>query len=228
MSDSELLRYTHTKYGGGNFINSDLAKSTERKTKEIIKSEVLTIVQNMFPDYAFEIKARLYKKDIVKALKDKGIISKGFLSSSDPYIMPDGGLMYATKEGVTKLVLVTEVKTQGTNDKRVSEGLVKQAQGNAIERAAKNDAELKNYMYGESYFPYVLLCQGCDFLEGSSITDRITALNMYSDINTLYIENTSMPRTSIFARELFWTAEEITNICVETVIRSIKCIQKNN
>ena len=57
----------------------------------------------------------------------------------ESFIKPDGGFLYATdKEGNKKLILVAEVKRQGTNDKRLSEGLPKQAKGNAIERLGKN------------------------------------------------------------------------------------------
>ena len=54
------------------------------------------------------------------------------------FISPDGGFIFATnKQGERRIILVSEVKHQGTNDKRKDEGLPKQARGNAIERLGK-------------------------------------------------------------------------------------------
>lgn len=50
-------------------------------------------------------------------------------------IKPDGGFLWLVDlAGAKYPILISEVKNQGTNDKRAVEGLAKQAKGNAIER----------------------------------------------------------------------------------------------
>lgn len=229
MSDSNKLRETHTLYGGGNFINTSRAKGAERKVREVIEKDIIPLVTKLYPDYKFVLEGTLYKKDIIKKIKtfleEKGVDNFGFLSSDNPFIRPDGGLLYVEKGDKRHLVLVVEVKVQGTNDKRVSEGLNKQAQGNAVERAMKNDAELKLYMKNEKYFPYVLFCQGCDFAPGSSITDRLTASTLYCSPNHIYVKNVGgLQRTSLFVKENYWTDTEVINICLDTIKISIEVL----
>ena len=52
---------------------------------------------------------------------------------------PDGGILSVIGlDGVRHPILIVEVKNQGTNDLRATEGLASQAKGNAIERLGKN------------------------------------------------------------------------------------------
>ena len=55
-------------------------------------------------------------------------------------IKPDGGVIWLHKnddENYIRLVLVSEIKKQGTNRERIEQGHARQAQGNAIERLGK-------------------------------------------------------------------------------------------
>ena len=53
-------------------------------------------------------------------------------------IRPDGGFVSLVLGDKLYPLLISEVKHQGTNDKRLAEGKSLQAQGNAIERLGKN------------------------------------------------------------------------------------------
>jgi type II restriction enzyme len=81
--------------------------------------------------------------------------------------------------------------------------------GNASERVHKNIQEMKNFMLGESYFPYVVFLQGSNFATESRIVkwpdgteipilpsdssvnriDRVTAANYGMEINRDYCKN---------------------------------------
>jgi type II restriction enzyme len=52
---------------------------------------------------------------------------------------PDGGILSVMDNDKREhLILIAEVKNQGTNDARAAEGKLRQAMGNAIERLGKN------------------------------------------------------------------------------------------
>ena len=117
-------------------------------------------------------------------------ISKPFNSSYNPAnikscIKPDGGILFMDGHPI----LSTEAKKQGTNDKRRSEGKNKQAMGNAIERAHKNYNEIKNLFDPYPYTSYILFGYGCDFVNGSSINDRLSAMTYYDNFNILHIKD---------------------------------------
>jgi hypothetical protein len=76
-------------------------------------------------------------------------------------IRTDGGILFMEslqKTGITYPILIAEAKNQGTNDRRLEEGLSKQAKGNAIERLGKNLIGLRTALMRESIFPFV--CSG--------------------------------------------------------------------
>lgn len=90
---------------------------------------------------------------------------------------PDGGMIFVTHNGVDYPLICIEDKLQGTNDRRLAQGLSRQSTGNAIERAAKNIKmfEMLTRCYGA--FPYVLFAAGCDFHNSETISQRLVAMN---------------------------------------------------
>jgi type II restriction enzyme len=94
------------------------------------------------------------------------------------FISPDSGFLFAkNKQGKRRIILVSEVKRQGTNDDRQKEGLPKQAQGYAIERLGKNLIGIRAIFKNESVLPFVCFGSGYDFQPESSILNRALTMN---------------------------------------------------
>lgn len=87
--------------------------------------------------------------------------------------------MYAINQnGERRLILVPEVKRQGTNDARAKEGLSKQSLENAIERLGKNVVGLRAMFKSEGIFPFVCFGNGHDFRDETTIVDRVKTINV--------------------------------------------------
>lgn len=93
-------------------------------------------------------------------------------------MIPDGGIIYISKNGIKIPILIVEDKIQGTNDKRYFQGEKRQSTGNAIERAAKNIRGAEMIFANQEIFPYILFASGCDFHHTETISKRIEMMNM--------------------------------------------------
>ena len=141
-------------------------------------------------------------------------------------IKPDGGVIWLEKDdGPSRLVLVSEVKKQGTNVERLSEGLPKQAQGNAIERLGKNLIGIKAMMNHEQITPFVCFGWGCDFNDKYTddfVMAKVSMMNEFYKLNKLYVykrdgdshKNRYSP-VSMFFRTKEWTEKEMYEILKE-------------
>ena len=154
------------------------------------------------------------------------------------YSSPDGGYIFWRINGKKHLILITEDKKQGTNDKRYKEGLKRQSLGNAIERFAKNLNFNSLLVQDEEIYPYILFGAGCDFHESETIAGRLKQGNFGKDnireVTTdfsIYKER-GYPTINIFLKShkwdkgeygcSDWTVEERTKICIEAMKQSIK------
>lgn len=139
---------------------------------------------------------------------------------------PDGGILsLVDKHNTSYPILITEVKNQGTNDLRESEGKSKQARGNAIERLGKNVIGFRASLLNESIFPFVCFGDGCDFAHDSSIVDRVVTIAMFGDINKTSLHNEGnsgqFNRGSFYFRVKLWTEEDMFPIMLDIADRSI-------
>lgn len=139
---------------------------------------------------------------------------------------PDGGILSILDgEGEKHIILITEVKNQGTNDLRKKEGLKKQARGNAIERLGKNVIGFRTAMLTERITPFVCFGYGCDFEDGSSILDRVKTIAMFGPLNEICVADLGeagvFNRGSFFFREEEWTEPEMEDVMYEVAKRSI-------
>lgn len=139
---------------------------------------------------------------------------------------PDGGILSIEDlDGALFPVLIVEVKNQGTNDLRASEGKPPQARGNAIERLGKNVIGFRTAMLHEGILPFVCFGDGCDFAVTSSILDRVVTIAMFGPLNEVQVvnlgENGRFNRGSFFFREQAWRADEMGAIMYEVAERSI-------
>ena len=178
-SQGDKLSQRHLRDGGGKNINNECAKAHDVKVRYVM-SRVLSIIQAMFPERHFELKAVILQKNI-----SGNINSKYQPSNPKSSIRPDGGVLFM--DGIP--ILSIEAKKQGTNSERERGGKKKQAMGNAIERAHKNYNEIKNMQDKYPFTSYLLFAYGCDFVNGSSIIDRLSAMTYYDSFNTLHIKD---------------------------------------
>jgi len=222
MANSDFLRNNKKQHG----IKNSISKVMDSDVDSAIK-DTISILEKEYPDLTFEHTKKLFLTEIIADLsaqypkfeKDfSKVIEKSF-------IKPDGGFLYATnKKGSTKLILVAEVKHQGTNDKRASEGLSKQAKGNAIERLGKNLIGIRAIFKAENIIPFVCFGSGYDFQEGSTILDRVVTINDFFPLNKILIKKTHLPfePVSMFFRYEDWSTKEMTKIMTDVAVVAIK------
>ena len=222
MANSDFLRKNTNQHSIKNSIS------------KIMDSDVDVAVQNMieelkkkFPNLAFEHTKRLLVTQIIADLSAQyPQFEESFSTAHEKsFIKPDGGFLYATdKKGNKRLILVAEVKHQGTNDKRKKEGLPKQAKGNAIERLGKNLIGIRAIFKAESMIPFVCFGSGYDFQEGSTILDRVVTMNDFFPLNKIFIENTHLPfePVSMFFRYEDWSTDEMTGIMTSVATEAIE------
>tara|TARA_B100000795_G_C22751522_1_gene419642 strand:+ start:92 stop:778 length:687 start_codon:yes stop_codon:yes gene_type:complete len=219
MSNSAKLRKTHSKIGGGKTIFNEGALQHERKLQDSVLKLKLEL-ESIYPKLKFIHRKKLHLSVIAKKLGKTSWTP----SSKDPYISPDGGLLYLVWKGVEYPILISEAKKQGTNDERLLEGKKLQSKGNGIERAHKNAKEFSLYNKELNYNPYVIFACGCDFVKGSSIIDRLWGLTRYESMNknlSLHGEDV----TSVYLRghdyteePNFWTVTELYEIMKEIAV----------
>lgn len=202
-----------------------ISSGQEKEVVKVVQSVLEAISQEFNLSVMYEARLML-GADIVSKLRNIYEHIDFQYERETSFIKPDGGFLMLTDKDANKYpILMTEVKNQGTNDKRATEGLKKQAQGNAIERLGKNVIGLRTYMANEEIFPFVCFGYGCDFAEGSSIRDRVITIAQFGKLNRveLFRETTciEIKRGSFFFREQAWTAEEMFDVCYEIARRSV-------
>lgn len=172
-----------------NTILNKTSKNQEKELEEIVfkVKEELETKYNI--DITFE--KRLYLSKIVDKLSKLDKNEEFWFESEKSFINPDGGFLFVNINNEKLPILISEVKNQGTNDRRIREGKKKQAKGNAIERLAKNVMALKKYTEKEKIFPFVCFGYGCDFERKSTILDRISPISEFKPINKINLKTGS-------------------------------------
>lgn len=184
-------------------------------------------------------------------------------------IKPDGGIFFVQSktDGFNHIIAALEVKHQGEYDgytpisdsdwkkKKGDPSILQpqrppQAQGNAIERFAKNANAIKTLTSFYAYNPYVVFCEGFDFFlkedyrlfehqqhasrfkdKDSSILMRLIAGNDWLPLNEVYVNcvpygDTHLCPATIFAHMSKWTAEEVANVVLSVIDKSIAHLHK--
>ena len=217
MSDSDLLRKTRK-----NTVINQISKYQEKEIKRALVN-VVEKIQKEFPKIRLNFKPTSKLSFIVKHLRKLFPDIDFHYKFDSSFISPDGGFLnLEDSEGNLYPVLISEVKNQGTNDKRQKEGLCKQSKGHAIERLGKNVIGLRAYLLNEGIFPFVCFGYGCDFAEDSSILDRVITIGMFGELNKTYLVNQGLfNRGSFYFRDSKWSVEEMTDIMYDICKRSI-------
>lgn len=222
MANSDFLR---------NNLNQHVIKNSKSKymDKEIIvaTNRAIETLSQRYPQLSFSWEKTMRLTDII-AMLSKQYPEYAHLfgePQESSFISPDGGFLFATnKQGQRRLVLVAEVKRQGTNDARKLEGLKKQALGNAIERLGKNLIGIRAIFKNEGILPFICFGHGYDFKPGSSILDRVLTMNEFFPLNKVFVEKNYLPFepvTMLFRYES-WTVEEMTDHLLEVAERAIQ------
>lgn len=139
---------------------------------------------------------------------------------------PDGGILsIIDRKDQSHVILISEVKNQGTNVERVAAGLKRQPMGNAIERLGRYMIAFRTAMLSEEIMPFVCFGDGCDFEDGSYILDRVVAMAMFGPLNEICLynegKNGRFNRGSFFFREKEWTQRQMARVMYEVASRSI-------
>lgn len=217
-------------------------------------------IKDLDAKYALAYLNRGFKMQ--KLLERKEIDLQAFDAAEG--IKPDGGVFFvqSKKDDFNHIVGALEVKHQGEytgytpisdrewkkKKKDPSVPLAKrprQAQGNAIERFAKNANAIKTLTSFYGYNPYVIFCEGFDFFlkrdfeifkhqlyatrfkdQDSSILMRLIAGNDWLPLNKVYVDcyehgDTQICPATIFARMPKWGVDEIVPILLQVLDKSL-------
>jgi len=207
MASSDFLRKNLNQHSIKNSISKDMDSNIDVAVQKMRET-----LEKKYPKLNFEYVKKLYLTDIISGISAQyPQFEKDFSQVNEKsFITPDGGFLYATDEkGNKKLILVAEVKHQGTNDKRANEGLKKQAMGNAIERLGKNLTGIRAIFKAESMIPFICFGSGYDFQEGSTILDRVVTMNDFFPLNKFFVQKENLPfePVSMFFRYEDWSTE---------------------
>jgi len=230
MSNSIKLRKIISEHPIQNF-NAIQQQYIVERAMQLTKIKLKKRYKNNSNIFDFQIEKNVDKTKISEKLKKANSKCGLFISNFNSFISPDAGFLYCYIYGHRYCILSAEAKKQGTNKDRIKEGLPMQSLGNAVERASKNLLEIKNILRFERCFPYVIFFSGCDFKEGSSIRDRITAMNFMRPFNKIEVERVIMRSydglreeqvPSVFVREKQWSIREVFDIFMKISNKSIK------
>ncbi|MDR2033137.1 MAG: hypothetical protein LBP89_00660 [Helicobacteraceae bacterium] len=196
------------------------------KEIDIAVSVVLKTLSEKYPQLSFVHQKKMMLTNIIVMLSQQYPGYSGYFGKplETSFITPDGGFIFATnKQGERRIVLVSEVKHQGTNDKRKKEGLPKQAKGNAIERLGKNLIGIKALFKNEGVLPFVCFGNGDDFKEGSPIRDRVLTMNDFFSLNKIIVKKDFLPfePASMLFRYDVWTIDEMARIMLDVAEQAI-------
>lgn len=222
MANSEFLRKNKNQHSVKNSLSKKMDKNIDIATDIVQKK-----LEEEYPNLSFERQKRMKLNIIINDLKINFPQLSGYFSDvkDTSFISPDGGFLYAiNSRNEKRLILVSEVKRQGTNNKRKIEGKKVQAKGNAIERLGKNLIGIRSMFKHKGILPFVCFGYGDDFKEDSTILDRVITMNDFFKLNEIIVEKDFLPfePASLFFREKEWKENEMIEILHEVAKKSIE------
>ncbi|WP_283272037.1 EcoRI family type II restriction endonuclease [Spiroplasma sp. SV19] len=179
MATSEQLRMNKNQHRPKN-LNSkkddkEIYYAMQKVIKYLVKRfENISNIDEKNKEFYIEYSKTISIGFMNKMIKNKCIRREYFNAFDDRSIKPDGGILLlksTSDEEFCRVLLVSEIKRQGTNDQLEKEGKPKQAKGNAIERLGKNLIGIRTMMMHESITPFVCFGWGCDFNHEDSYID---------------------------------------------------------
>lgn len=224
MSNSERLSEMQKKIGGGRAMTGS-SKYMDKNISEIV-NECIEDLKKLddFNRIQFVHDKKIEISNIVNDLKHDFPEEDWYYKFDGSSLRPDGGILYITSKNNNKKypILIAEMKKQGTNYKVVEQTGKKQARGNAIERLGKNVIGFRTWFKKEKIFPFVCFGWGCDFVENSSILDRVVTIAEFGELNKIYhMDTEKTKRGTFYFRSEPYTAKEMKKIIIDICQRSI-------
>lgn len=162
-------------------IKNEYSKVQDKLLKDIVK-DIINRLQSENPNYSFGIDPN-YSTQLLEK-----ILGQDPITHTTSSIKPDSGLVWVLINSKKYYILVSEQKRQGTNDKRLREGLEAQTRGNATERLGKNYNAIEILFDQEDICPFVAWLQGCDFYdEEGQISDRVRTIFKFQKENEIHL-----------------------------------------
>ena len=230
-----------------------------------ISPMILETLKDNYPHLTFRLRNSLPKKEIHAKLASLNQKLGQVLFVNNASIQPDGGIIEVQdKQSNWRVILVGEAKHQG-NDVEMIEAGTKQGKnkdadlmvaGNAIERVHKNILEIRNFMFDEAHFPYVVFFQGSNFStetffvktpNGRKVKiahdsgalnriDRVTASNFGMKINQNYCKNIfvkcgkreqMLQVPSLYFQCPPWTTQSMVEIMWDVAVTSLEVLSES-
>ena len=230
-----------------------------------ISPMILEALKVNYPHLTFRLRNSLPKKEIHAKLASLNQKLGQDLFVNESSIKPDGGIIEVKdKQSNWRVILVGEAKHQG-NDVEMIEAGIKQGKnkdadlmvaGNAIERVHKNILEVRNFMFDEAHFPYVVFLQGSNFStetffvktpNGRKVKiahdsgalnriDRVTASNFGMKINQNYCKNIfvkcgkreqMLQVPSLYFQCPPWTTQSMLTIMWDVAVTSLEVLSES-
>ena len=228
MANSDQLR-SNTKQHQPKNIQS---KVDDKKIYSVMRRCISYLedrLANHLDGYFLEFDTKILFRDLIKIIQFGNSRNEFDLTFAERTIKPDGGVIYLKKrddETYLRIVLISEVKKQGTNDKRQIEGKKKQAQGNAIERLGKNLIGIRAALNHQPITPFVCFGHGCDFKyeygPDDFVMSKISMMNEFYKLNRTYVfkkdgssDRNHYSPVSMYFKEDEWSEDDMYNILKE-------------
>ena len=231
MANSDQLRKNQNQH----IPKNTLSKNDDKKIHRAMLATI-DYLSRRLGDYFFDYEL-VFAKDItfehlINNIKNAKLRKEYDTAFNSRKIIPDGGIIFLRRKSddqFTRIVLIAEVKRQGTNDRRRAEGKTKQAQGNAIERLSKNLIGIRAALNNEPITPFVCFGWGCDFEKdygkgpgGAFVMSKLSMMNEFYPLNKTYVfkkdgssDKNDFAPVSMYFREEQWEEEEMFNILKE-------------
>lgn len=235
MASSEKLRRSKAQHKPKN-VESKIADKAIHAAMNQCISYLERRMKGMLQEHYLEFSKRLSFGQLMQMIENTGQRHEFDRTFTKRDIIPDGGVIWLRRrddDSYMRLVVVSEIKKQGTNKARESEGKPRQAQGNAIERLGKNLSGIRAAMNHEALTPFVCFGWGCDFVEkydeGSFVMSKLSMMNEFYPLNRMYVfkrdgssDRNRFAPVSMYFREPEWTQKEMFEILKEVAETSLR------
>ena len=218
MAQSELLRILRA-----DTVINKTSKLQDRALGQVVL-RTIEWLRDEFPGIRLRHHSTWMLTDIVNDLRNHFPDIDFHNYNQHSSMRPDGGILrILDMEDNSYPILIGEMKSQGTNDRRAKEGKPPQSMGNAIERLGKNVIGFRTALMSESIFPFVCFGNGCDFEGNSSIKDRVVVVAMFGSLNRTYLhlQGERFNRGSFYFREEPWHEDEMFDISKKIAEQSV-------